>query len=98
MNICDLFFTIRAYGLGQFTELNPLARNMLEHPYAVETFKLGTVAFATVVLLCFRQHRWVEIGCWGLCGVYIVLSYLWLQYFNHLYSQPDTISYLITWG
>jgi hypothetical protein len=70
-----------ADNIGNFNEMNPVAQAMMDHPYAIIVFKLGTVAFASVVLLAFRRHPLAELGCWGLAAVYALLSVIWLQYF-----------------
>ncbi len=82
LNSFDLMFTIIAHNMGTFNEANPIARYLLEHPYAVTAFKLGTLVFASVVLLSFSHLRLVELSCWTLCGVYVVLSVIWLVYFE----------------
>lgn len=84
LNAFDLTFTIMAHELGNFNELNPIARELLEHPYLVVLFKLALVGFATVVMWTYR-HRWlVELSCWAVSLVYIGLSLVWLRYFHRV--------------
>ena len=80
LNAFDLMLTVTAQQLSGFNEGNPLGRLMLNHPYAVFAFKIGAVAFASAVLIVFRHHRLVELACWGICAVYVVLALIWMSF------------------
>lgn len=91
LNGFDLAFTVMAGDLGQFIEGNPLARWVLDDPYAVYSFKIGSMALATAILFVFRRHRAAEAACWGLCAVYALLSVYWLNFFlDYRRRQLDT--------
>jgi hypothetical protein len=81
LNGFDLYFTIMAGKLPHFNETNPLAASLFEHPYALSAFKIGAVAFASTVLILFRQRRLAEFACWCVCMVYVVVSITWLTFF-----------------
>ena len=94
LNGFDLLLTIMANQLADFNEANPLARLMLAHPYGVIAFKIGAVAFASAVMIVFRRHRVVELACWGVCMVYVVLAVVWMsflvRYGHRTESRPPT--------
>ena len=90
LNASDLAFTIMANRIGHFNEMNPLARAILDHPHALTAFKFGAVSFATVVLLLYRDHHWVELACWGLVVVYMLLGLVWFKYW-HSHELTDQL-------
>jgi hypothetical protein len=81
LNVFDLIFTLLAHRLGNFRELNPMARGLLGRSDTLIACKLATVFAASVIIYAFRRHRVTEVGCWGLAGVYTVLAFLWGAYY-----------------
>lgn len=84
LNLFDLVLTIIAHRLGGFNELNPIARQLLDCPASLSVFKIALVMLSTVIILAYRHVRLTEIGCWGLCGIYSGLGFVWLVYFKSL--------------
>lgn len=83
-NAFDLTFTLLAIRAGGFEEGNPIAAPLLNDPGLLTAFKLLTVLFASIIILKFRRRRLTEIGCWGLCLTYILVSTMWwIYYFSH---------------
>jgi len=82
--VFDYVFTRMAMHLGDFQEANPLARQFIHCPVQLSTFKFGTLAGATAILLAFSRHRITEIGCWFLGAIYAGLAVLWLLYFCYV--------------
>jgi len=84
LNGFDLAFTLLARQVGQFREVNPVARPLLERPAALVAFKVAAVLVASVIFIAFRRHRLTEIACWGFCFVYTALSLVWTTYYGYL--------------
>ncbi len=84
LNLLDLLFTLLAYQLGDFDELNPLARSIGWHWQIV--LKLVCLTIFTAVCVAVRDRRITRLGCYAVTGVYAVLACLWLSMFNFLLS------------
>ena len=84
LNLLDLLFTRLAYLTRDFVELNPLASHLGGAGQTV--FKLGVLAAVTVIFVCLRRRRSVEVGCYLLLGAYGVLAFVWLTVFPFLLS------------
>jgi hypothetical protein len=84
LNLLDLLFTLLAYQMGDFDELNPLARSIGWHWQIV--LKLACLAFFTTVCVAVRHRRITQLGCYAVTGVYAVLAVIWLSMFNFLLS------------
>ena len=82
LNVFDLILTILANRVGQFEELNPLARRLLDSPAALAAYKFALLTFTSAVFLIFRRHWLTEVGCWCLAAVYAVLAVVWLEYYQ----------------
>jgi len=83
VGIYDLPMTVYAARIDGFTELNPLARQLLHSPPALTAFKFGLMFPATLVFLAYRRYIFTEIGCWLLAGIYVGLALLWKASFMH---------------
>ena len=77
----DLVFTLLAVEVGGFVEGNPIAAPLLNDVTLLVTFKILVVAMASIIMLKFRTFRLTEIGCGGLCLIYIILSARWWIYY-----------------
>ncbi len=84
LNAFDLAFTLLAYRIGHFSELNPLAARLLNHTASLVALKLTAVAAASAIFIIFRRHWLTELACWVFSGLYTVLSFIWMLY----YSRP----------
>ncbi len=84
LNLLDLLFTLLAYQVGNFEELNPIARSIGWHWQIV--MKLASLAFFTTVCVAVRHRRITQLGCYAVTGVYAVLAVIWLTMFNFLLS------------
>ena len=84
LNLLDLLFTLLAYQLGDFDELNPIARAIGWHWQIV--LKLTCLAFFTTVCLAVRHRRITQLGCYAVTGVYVALAVIWVSMFNFLLS------------
>ncbi|GAH36653.1 unnamed protein product [marine sediment metagenome] len=84
LNIGDLTMTMIAHRLGQFEELNPVARGLLDCPAALTVFKLALLALSSGIFLAFRRVRLTEIACGGMCCVYTALTFVWTVYFQDI--------------
>ena len=83
-NAFDLIFTLLAIRVGGFEEANPIAEPLLNNAGLLVTFKILAVLFASIIILKFRKRLLTEIGCWGLCLTYTLLSARWwIYYFQH---------------
>ena len=82
LNLSDLALTVLAHQIGDFHELNPLARPLLATPTALVVFKLVALSFTTGIFLFYRHYRFTEIGCWILAVVYTGLAVMWLRYYQ----------------
>ncbi|MCK4624746.1 MAG: hypothetical protein KAV00_05500 [Phycisphaerae bacterium] len=80
----DLVFTLLAVKTGEFVEGNPLAAPLMDDPALLVIFKVLVVAMASIIIFKFRKRLFTEIGCWGLCLTYTLLSAIWwIYYFQH---------------
>ncbi|MEW6249760.1 MAG: DUF5658 family protein [Planctomycetota bacterium] len=88
--VFDLLFTLNEWGSTRFVELNPVAARVLsgaiQHIY---TFKFGTVAFATVILLSVRRYRVAELGCWLLFAMMLYVGVRWYAYYECVLHGND---------
>jgi hypothetical protein len=84
LNLFDLAFTISAYTIGNFDELNPIAAHFVHDPVLLTLYKVALVALASVILIRYRHHWFCELGCWTAGGMYLAINLLWLQYYAHL--------------
>ena len=83
-NAFDLVFTLLAVRVGGFEEANPIAAPLLNSAGLLVTFKILAVLFASIIILKFRRRLLTEIGCWGLCITYTLVSARWwIYYFTH---------------
>lgn len=82
LNLLDLFFTRLAYLMRDFTELNPLASHL--GGIGQTLLKVGVLTFVSVVFVCLRRRRCVEMGCYLLLFVYGALAVVWLTTFPFL--------------
>ena len=80
LNIADLGATLSAHKGGQFVELNPLARSLLQFPPALIAFKLIPLALASLVFIISRRHFLTEFACLLVCVMYVVLGIIWWSY------------------
>jgi hypothetical protein len=83
-NLIDLFFTLLAGTTGVFVEMNPLAAPLSSWQRIF--FKLTLLAFFTVVAICLRRRRTMELACCLLLGVYAFLALIWFSNFGFLLS------------
>ncbi len=82
LNLFDLSNTILAHQLGGFEEINPLARQLLDISPLLVAFKLLLVGGGAVLLWLCRGHWLGEVACWFLCGIYTVLAFVWVAYYE----------------
>ncbi len=80
INAFDLVFTLLAVRTDRFEEANPIAAPLLDNPGLLVTFKVLAVLFASIIILKFRRRLLTEIGCWGLCLTYTLVSACWWLY------------------
>ena len=80
LNFFDLAYTIHAHQTGMFYELNPVARGLLDSPWALTGFKCVAVAIGSVILILLRRHRLTELAAWLLCLAYMSLAIRWLNF------------------
>jgi hypothetical protein len=83
-NLIDLFFTLLAATTGVFVEMNPLAAPLSSVQRIC--FKFAVLVFFTVIAVCLRRRRTMELGCCVLLGVYTVLAAIWFSNFGFLLS------------
>lgn len=92
VSIFDLGYTLSEWGSADFTELNPVAAQLLGGPqHAIVAFKFGLLSLGTLILLALRRHLVAELACWFLFTAKIYLAVRWLAYFDcvlHGYSNP----------
>jgi len=79
LNLFDLAYTIQAHRTGHFHELNPIARDLLDRPWALAGFKLAAVSAGSMILLSLRRHRLTELATWFLLLAYTALAIRWLD-------------------
>ena len=84
LSLFDLVLTVRASQIGEFLELNPLARGMLRDPTALAVFKAAVSAVAFTIFIIFRRRQLTEIACWTCCAAYVVLTVIWTMYYAHI--------------
>ena len=82
LNLLDLLFTMLAYQMEGFRELNPLASSLGWHNQIL--LKLGALVFFSAVCVSVRHHRIMQLGCYLITAVYSALAVLWLRAFNFL--------------
>ena len=87
LNFFDLAYTIHAHQTGQFFELNPVARGMLDSPWILAGFKCLAVALGSVILIALRRHRLAELAAWLLCLAYVALAIRWLNFCTILHAN-----------
>ena len=84
VNAFDLVFTLLANKAGGFIEANPVAAPLINDVPLLVTFKVLVVAMASIIIFRFRKRLFTEIGCWGLCLTYTLVSAIWwIYYFQH---------------
>ena len=79
-----VIYTIVAHQLGGFEEINPLARQLLDISPLLVVFKLLLVGGGAILLWLCRRHWLAEVACWFLCGMYTVLAFLWVAYYEQI--------------
>jgi len=79
--VADLTFTLSASQHRCFFELNPIAAPLIGNAPALIAFKMLIWLFASLVILTYRRRLVTEVGCWGVCAVYAVLTGVWHQFF-----------------
>ncbi len=79
-NAFDLVFTLLAIKAGGFMEANPIAEPLINNAGMLVAFKVLAVLFASIIIFKFRKRFLTEIGCWGLCITYTLLSATWWLY------------------
>ena len=87
VNAFDLVFTILAHRIGGFSEVNPIARRLLDHTEALIAFKAAGVTVACAVFTAFRRRRLTELVCWFFAVGYTLLLFIWMAYYSHLAEQ-----------
>jgi len=93
LNLLDLLFTLLAYQMNDFDELNPLASALGWHNQI--PLKLGALVFFSTVCIVVRHRRLTQLGCYVVTGVYGVLAVVWVSMFSFLLS-PHFFQLLIT--
>ncbi len=86
MNIMDLHLTLVAINMGNFYEVNPIARHFVNDPASLVLFKISLVTLSTALLFLLRVHRSAEMACLIMTGIYTALMVLWGIYFHVLWS------------
>jgi hypothetical protein len=84
LNLLDLLFTLLAYQMGDFDELNPLASALGWHNQI--PLKLGALIYFSAVCIAVRHRRLTQLGCYVVTGVYTVLAVIWVSMFGFLLS------------
>ncbi len=79
LNAFDLTCTIAVRHHGLFEEANPVARPLMDRPILMVLFKVSLVSFAAAIFFTYRTRRVVELACWCVCTLYVVLAFLWAQ-------------------
>ena len=82
LNLLDLVFTLLAYQMGDFDELNPLASSLGWHNQI--PLKLGALLFFSTICIAVRHRKLMQLGCYAVTAVYGVLAVIWLSMFNFL--------------
>ena len=82
VTIFDLLFTVLAQRIGNFQELNPIARELLNFTEGLIVYKFALVGIASIIFYVFRRHRLTEAACWACCGVFTGLAFLWMAYYT----------------
>lgn len=80
LGIFDLACTIWANRAGGFAELNPMAESMIDNPAHLAMFKMASLAVSATILLSLRRYRGVQLACWWLCLICVVLTFRWATY------------------
>jgi Domain of unknown function (DUF5658) len=94
LSLADLLFTLTyLQGIGM-SEMNPIARVVIQHnsPALLAMWKLATVAFACALLWWLRRKGSAEIGAWVGLAVLSGLTAWWVVYVHELpqYAQELT--------
>ncbi|MDB5300162.1 MAG: hypothetical protein JWO87_1825 [Phycisphaerales bacterium] len=82
LSMADLFFTLWAQIFTQFHELNPLARNMLNHNaiLGLVVMKVSLTALGAAIFWHLRRFGRAEIALWAVVFVYVGLAFRWSTY------------------
>jgi Domain of unknown function (DUF5658) len=82
LSMADLFFTLWAQFFTQFHELNPVARNMLNHHaiFWLVVMKVGLTALGATIFWKLRKYGRAEIALWAIVFVYVGLAFRWSTY------------------
>lgn len=80
LGLFDLGCTLVAEQAGGFTELNPLATNLVANPVSLAGFKLATLLSACAILYALRRYRGAQVAAWWMCLLCTVLTFRWLTY------------------
>lgn len=80
LGLFDLGCTLVAEQAGGFTELNPLAGNLVSNPMLLVGFKLTTLLSACIILYALRRYRGAQVAAWWMCLLCTVLTFRWLTY------------------
>ncbi|MFW6154080.1 MAG: DUF5658 family protein [Planctomycetota bacterium] len=84
LNAFDLTCTIAVRHHWLFEEANPVARRLMDQPTLMVLFKVSLVSFAAAIFFVYRTRRVVELACWCVCLLYVVLAFLWMHQLHWL--------------
>lgn len=85
LNLADLHHTLLEASSRHFSEMNPLAAWLLRQtPALLVAYKALLVGVGSSIMLCFRQHRLAELGCWFVLAVCAGVGLRWELYFDHV--------------
>lgn len=84
LNAFDLGFTLFAHRFGYFTELNPVAAQILDSTHLLALYKFGLLVAGSVILIAVSRHAVAELGCWLLLVCYFYVACRWYVYYAEL--------------
>lgn len=82
LSVADLIFTIWAQLFTAFYEVNPLARELIQHNnlLSLVAMKLALTGIGAGIFWRLRKHGRAELALWAVVLVYVLLTIRWNNY------------------
>lgn len=97
MSAVDLYLTLLYVTHMGMTELNPLARAIMDYqsPLVLVVWKTATVVLSVGILLVIRKQRSAEIGAWAGCLVLGWLMSHWVVFVHETRNFDIEVAHAI---
>lgn len=80
MSAIDLIWTVLAGQAGVMTELNPIAKSMMDSPAKLALFKVAATGLGIGILYTWRHRSQIQQATWWMCLVCVLLTFRWVMF------------------